>query len=107
MSEPQLLRTLQASSEAFPGGVWTLSKLRDVLALLLGVREQAEAVRYGDCLGDLLGPLLPRGANAIETTYDPTGIGWKDQDCHSGADNGRRHEFELNTDISLTPQHAS
>ena len=45
LSDPQLLRTLQASSHAFPEGVWTLSKLREVLALLLGVWEEAEAVR--------------------------------------------------------------
>lgn len=42
LSDPQLLRTLHASSDAF---VWTVSKLRDVLALLLGVWEVAEAVR--------------------------------------------------------------
>ena len=45
LSDPQLLRTLQASSRAFSGGVWTLSKLREILALLLGVWEEAEAVR--------------------------------------------------------------
>lgn len=43
LSDPQLLRILHASSHAF--GVWTVSKLRDVLALLLGVWEVAEAVR--------------------------------------------------------------
>jgi len=60
-SEPLLLCTLQASSSVAPGVRGALSKLRDILTLLLGVWEGRLPAWYGERRG----PGLERGAKAI------------------------------------------
>ena len=60
-SEPLLLCTLQASSSVAPGVRGALSKLRDILTLLLGVWEGRLPAWYGERRGTG----LERGAKAI------------------------------------------